>query len=199
MGAVPRFQRWPGSLLQSVRKAYRISATIPQPDGILMENYFVFGLGIFLIGIMFEEDVRWEQRFSNFRTALAKLKEAVDASQILELSELEKEGLIHRFEYTYELAWKTLQDLLRFKGYTDIAGPVPVISQAFQDGYLENGPVWMQMKKARDLSSHTYNEETAEGIAINIISAYYQLFRNLEKRLESELKANNKKNDSGNS
>jgi len=144
---------------------------------------------------MNEKDIRWEQRFSNYRKALTKLGEAVEIWQQHELSELEKEGLIQRFEYTYELAWKTLQDLLKFKGYQDIAGPVPVISQAFQDGYIEDGPLWMQMKKARDLSSHTYDEGTAEGIAINIVSSYFQDFKALEKRLEKEL---NNHHDSGN-
>ena len=144
---------------------------------------------------MIEKDIRWEQRFSNFLKALTKLGEAVEIWQQHELSELEKEGLIQRFEYTYELAWKTLQDLLKFKGYQDIAGPVPVISQAFQDGYIEDGPLWMQMKKARDLSSHTYDEGTAEGIAINIVSSYFQDFKALEKRLEKEL---NNHHDSGN-
>ena len=147
---------------------------------------------------MFEKDIRWEQRFSNFRKALIKLEEAVETGRLHPLSDLEKEGLIQRFEYTYELAWKTLQDLLRYKGYTDIAGPVPVISQAFQDGYIENGPLWIQMKKARDLSSHTYDEGTADGIAVNIVTAYFQDFKALEQRLERERNAGDLNHDSGN-
>ena len=68
------------------------------------------------------EDIRWEQRFMNFKKALARLQ-MVQASDLASLSDLEKEGLIQRFEYTYELSWKTLQDFLRYKGYTDFAGP----------------------------------------------------------------------------
>lgn len=62
-------------------------------------------------------DVRWEQRFVNFNRAYSKLNEAIGLSNSESLSELEIEGLIQRFEYTYELAWKTLQDLIKKKGF----------------------------------------------------------------------------------
>lgn len=87
-------------------------------------------------------DIRWLQRFSTFKKALSKLEEVVKDKQIDDLSELEKEGLVQRFEYTYELAWKTLQDLLREKGYLSISGPNPVIEQAFLDGYITDGQTW---------------------------------------------------------
>lgn len=135
---------------------------------------------------MENKDIRWEQRFSNFRKALAKLGEVAAHRTIEELSELETEGLIQRFEYTYELAWKTLQDLLRDKGYLDIAGPNPVIEQAFHDGYIKNSEAWKKMKKSRELTSHTYNSETAEDIAESVIDSYYGLFTDLEKKLEEE-------------
>ncbi len=117
---------------------------------------------------MNQTDIRWKQRFSNYRKALGKLEEAVSKNSIDELSELEKEGLIQRFEYTYELAWKTLQDLLREKGYMEIAGPNPVIAQAFQDGYLSDGEIWKNIKTSRELTSHACNPETAEAIAMAV-------------------------------
>jgi hypothetical protein len=52
---------------------------------------------------------------------------------------MEQQGLIKAFEYTFELSWKTLQDLLKHKGYRDILGPRPVIEQSFQDGYINDG------------------------------------------------------------
>jgi len=135
---------------------------------------------------MENKDIRWEQRFSNFKKALAKLGEVAAHRTVEELSELETEGLIQRFEYTYELAWKTLQDLLRDNGYMDIAGPNPAIEQAFQDGYIKDSEAWKRMKKSRELTSHTYNSETAEDIAESVIDSYYALFTALEKRLEEE-------------
>ena len=73
------------------------------------------------------EDIRWQQRFSNYQKALMRLSEAVDVlnSQdivnVLELTLL-KEGLIQRFEYTHELAWKVMKDYLEYQGYVDIRG-----------------------------------------------------------------------------
>ncbi len=132
-------------------------------------------------------DIPWQQRFMNFKKALAKLSEVFDdQEQEEELSELEVEGMIQRFEYTFELAWKTLQDLLRFKGYLDISGPSPVLEQAFQDGYIADAEGWKAMKKSREISSHTYNSEIAEEIAYSVRHAYYKLLTDLAYRLEVE-------------
>jgi nucleotidyltransferase substrate binding protein (TIGR01987 family) len=131
-------------------------------------------------------ETRWRQRFSNFKKALAKLGEVAAVGEKDHLSELEKEGMIQRFEYTFELAWKTLQDLLEYKGYQDIAGPNPVLEQSLKDGYITDEKQWRNMKKSRELTSHTYNSETADEIADNIISAYYTLFLKLEQKLEDE-------------
>lgn len=137
---------------------------------------------------MSEQDVRWEQRFTNFKKALAKLTEVVveREDELDDLSELEKEGLIQRFEYTFELAWKTLQDLLRHKGYLDIAGPNPVLKQAFEDSYITNNDGWTNMKKSRELTSHTYNSDLAEEIVDDIIHVYYPLLIELSNKLEEE-------------
>ena len=135
---------------------------------------------------MDNSDVRWIQRFNNYKKALLKLSSVVERDDLDELSELETEGFIQRFEYTFELAWKTLQDLLHYKGYTDIAGPNPVLAQALQDGYIVDADQWRSMKKSRELTSHTYNSDTAEEIADNIIGSYYKLLKNLEAKLEEE-------------
>src|SRR6476659_6810312 len=119
---------------------------------------------------MTNQDIRWVQRFSNFKKAFAKLEEVAKTRSVSDLSDLEQEGLIQRFEYTYELAWKTLQDLLRLKGYLDVAGPNPVLQQAFKDGYIADGDAWKRMKASRELSSHTYDQSTAEEIVENILN-----------------------------
>jgi nucleotidyltransferase substrate binding protein (TIGR01987 family) len=138
-----------------------------------------------LLKKMESKDVRWKQRFKNYEKALAKLSEVVDRD-FETMSELEIEGLIQRFEYTYELAWKTLQDFLREKGYTDIAGPTPVLEQAFQNGYIKSAEGWREMKKSRELTSHTYDEWTAMEIAKDVIESYHDLLVQLETRLKVE-------------
>jgi nucleotidyltransferase substrate binding protein (TIGR01987 family) len=129
------------------------------------------------------QDIRWQQRFSNFKKAFAQLEKFIAEE---DLNELEAQGLIKAFEYTYELSWKTLQDLLKDKGYKDIIGPRPVIEQSFQDGYIRNGEAWMRMHNSRNLTSHTYNQDTADEIVEQIIDEYYNLFKELLETLEEE-------------
>jgi nucleotidyltransferase substrate binding protein (TIGR01987 family) len=132
---------------------------------------------------MKNKDIRWQQRFVNFSKAFKQLERF---KEVESLNEMEKQGLIKAFEYTFELSWKTLQDLLKEKGYVDIVGPRPVIEQSFQDGYISDGIGWMRMHKSRNLTSHTYDEQIAEEIIKNIRNEYYDLLRDLRLRLENE-------------
>ena len=136
---------------------------------------------------MENKDIRWQQRFYNFNKAFKQLERF---NEVESLNEMEQQGLIKAFEYTFELAWKTLQDLLKVKGYIDIVGPRPVIEQSFQDGYISDGNGWMRMHKSRNLTSHTYDEQTAEEIIENIRNEYYDLLRDLILRLEKEKSIN---------
>lgn len=136
---------------------------------------------------MENKDIRWQQRFFNFNKAFKQLERF---NEVESLNEMEQQGLIKAFEYTFELAWKTLQDLLKVKGYIEIVGPRPVIEQSFQDGYISDGNGWMRMHKSRNLTSHTYDEQTAEEIIENIRNEYYDLLRNLILRLEREKSIN---------
>ena len=130
------------------------------------------------------KDIRWEQRFSNYQKALERISEVVNKSNLTDLSELEVEGFIQRFEYTYELAWLTLQDLFKYQSYTDITGPGPVFEQAFKNELINNAEGWQRLKKSRQLTSHTYDSNTAKEIAQEVINEYYGLFKHLEEKLE---------------
>ena len=126
-------------------------------------------------------DIRWEQRFSNYKKALSQLKKFFDKD---ELSELEEQGLIQSFEYTYELGWNMLKDFLEFKGQTEIYGSRDAISKAFQLGLIRDGEGWMDMYKSRTQTSHTYNEKTAAEVVEAILSGYFDLFIDLEKKMQ---------------
>ncbi|RLD37787.1 MAG: nucleotidyltransferase [Bacteroidetes bacterium] len=132
---------------------------------------------------MDNKDIRWLQRFINFNKAFKQLERFVKREN---LNEMEAQGLIKAFEYTYELSWKTLQDLLKEKGYADILGPKPVIKQSFQDGYISEGEGWMRMHASRNLTSHTYDEDTADEIIEKVRIEYFDLLKNLKNRLEEE-------------
>lgn len=131
------------------------------------------------------QDVRWLQRFSNYRKALAKLSKAVDivSSQMEEdedVDELLEEGLIQRYKYTHELAWKVMKDYAEYQGITGISGSRDAIRQTLQFGLIDNEN-WMRSISDRNLTSHQYDEDTAKAIVENITEIYYPLFVKYEK------------------
>jgi len=133
---------------------------------------------------MNDKDIRWEQRFSSFRKALSQLKKFIDKGK---LSELEEQGLIKEFEYSYELAWSVIKDYYEFQGVSDIQGSRDAIRLAFRRGLIEDGESWMNMIESRIKTSHTYNEETAREISEAIVNTYFNLFVGLEEKMEGLL------------
>jgi len=133
---------------------------------------------------MENKDIRWKQRFSNYKKALVQLKEFVDLGN--ELNKLEKQGMIKAFEYTYELAWNTIKDFYEYQGETGFQGSRDAIQVAFNRELIKDGEGWMQMLKDRNLTSHTYNEEVADEIAENIIIKHFALFESLKTVLAKQ-------------
>ena len=129
-----------------------------------------------------DEDIRWKQRFNNYIKALNQLTKFIDKNM---LNELEMQGLIKAFEYTYELAWNTMKDFLKYQGETDIYGSRDTIRKAFNIGLIEDGEGWMDMLESRKRTLHTYNEETAEEICSEIQKSYYSFFQKLKNKMET--------------
>lgn len=128
-------------------------------------------------------DVRWKQRLNNYLKALLTLTEAVQLAQVRTLSRLEQQGLIQGFEFTHELAWKVLKDYLENKGISGLIGSKDATRSAFKNGLIGHGEDWMKMIEARNLSSHTYNLETAQEIADDIIGRFYPAFEEMAETL----------------
>jgi len=127
---------------------------------------------------------RWIYRFDNYSRAFVLLREAVETMQIRELTQLEKEGIIQRFEYTWELAWKVLKDYLENSGVIlDTVTPAAAIKAAFAARIIENGDLWMKALDARNQMSHTYNLKTFEQIIAEIRRDYLGLFDALHLKL----------------
>ena len=131
-------------------------------------------------------DVRWKQRFENFERAFGLLQEAF-AQSCAEMSDLEKEGAIQRFEYTFELAWKTLKDYLVYSGVVfDQITPRSVIKQAFAAKIIQDGQTWIEMLDQRNLMSHTYDDESFriafDSISRSYLAAIEQVFTWLKQR-----------------
>ena len=133
---------------------------------------------------MSSPDSRWMQRFDNFKRALAQLRKAAVLAGERKLTELEQQGMIQAFEFTHELAWKTLKDFLEASGVTELYGSVKATRAAFSRGLIENGEVWMEMIQSRNRSVHAYDQATADQIAADILASYVTEFDRLEQRLE---------------
>ncbi len=116
------------------------------------------------------KEIRWKQRFQNFEKAFLQFDEAV--SKIDSLSVLEKEGLIQRFEYTFELAWKTLKDFLESQE-VEAKFPREVIKKGFQYEIISDGEMWMDMLEKRNLMAHTYDEEIFEKAVSQVVNLFY--------------------------
>ena len=132
-------------------------------------------------------DIRWIQRFDNYGRALKTLRNAAELATQRPLSELEQQGLIQGFEFTHELAWNLLKDFLEAQGIAGLIGSRDAIRTAFKNGLLEDGETWMEMIKARNLSSHTYQQDLAQRIATDILTRFYPAFEALEPKMQSML------------
>jgi nucleotidyltransferase substrate binding protein (TIGR01987 family) len=132
-----------------------------------------------------DEDIRWKQRFQNYKKALTTLKNAVELAATRELSDLEKQGTIQGFEFTFELAWNVMKDYLEEQGITDIIGSKNAVRHAFNKGLIEDGQIWMDMIKGRNISSHSYDEETAEKLLDKIMKIFYLQLLTFEKKMNS--------------
>jgi nucleotidyltransferase substrate binding protein (TIGR01987 family) len=134
-------------------------------------------------------DIRWQQRLSNFERALALLSAAlIDGPAAL--NQLEKEGVIQRFEYCFELAWKTTKDYMEANGVLfAVVMPRQVLKDAYAAKVIADGAVWIAMLDHRNLLSHTYNpvvfEEAVEAIHRQYLPAMEQLFSFLQQEVRA--------------
>jgi nucleotidyltransferase substrate binding protein (TIGR01987 family) len=128
------------------------------------------------------KDVRWKQRFNNYLKAMQTLTDAVALTEERELSTLEQQGLVQSFEFTHELAWNVLKDYLEHKGISGLIGSRDATREAFKNGLIDDGDAWMDMIRARNLSSHTYNRNTAEDLVEAILLRYYPAFEIMSKK-----------------
>jgi nucleotidyltransferase substrate binding protein (TIGR01987 family) len=119
---------------------------------------------------------RWQYRFDNYRRAVTLLREAIEWSQEQGgLTQLEQEGVIQRFEYTMELAWKVMADYLEYENVVfPQKTPRTVIRKAFESGLIHAGDVWMQALDARNQMSHVYDFKTFATVVSDIEHHYLQ-------------------------
>jgi nucleotidyltransferase substrate binding protein (TIGR01987 family) len=126
---------------------------------------------------------KYEAKLANFKKALERLKEAVMEASREDASDVVRDGMILRFEFTYELAWKTTKEFLESIGIVDVNSPKAVMKEAFAQRIILNENSWLSMIHDRNMTSHVYHEELAADIAKRIQSQYVNEFEHLIEKI----------------
>jgi len=132
---------------------------------------------------MNKENIRWKQRFVNFDRAVSLLEEGVSLGT--DVPNIQKEGVIKRFEYTFELAWKVLKDYMEYGGI-EANLPREIIKQAFANGLIKDGAIWFDMLEKRNLIVHNYDEKSFELVFKLITSKYFSAIKQLHELLSKK-------------
>ncbi len=130
--------------------------------------------------------LRWEQRLDNLLKAHKRL---ISACSLGQYNELELAGLIQTFEFTFELTWKTLKDLLEFEGYTNVASPRSTIRTSLTAEYLSVNACenLLDMLNKRNLFTHTYDDATAQEAKRLIIKEYQPTITQVVNNLNAKV------------
>lgn len=129
--------------------------------------------------------IRWQQRFQNFEKAYFSLNESIEAYENDSTNLFIRDSIIQRYEYTIELAWKTLKDYLEEEGFVDVSSPKKVIRQALKEGYITD-PAWLTALDDRNKTTHAYDEKMAQEVTVQIQDQYFFLLRDLYFVLKKE-------------
>jgi nucleotidyltransferase substrate binding protein (TIGR01987 family) len=131
-------------------------------------------------------NLRWKLRFENFQKALTRLEEACAQE---EYNNLELAGLVQTYQFTFELCWKTLKDLLTSEGY-EVNSPKETFRKAFEMSLIDDVEHWFNALESRNLLSHIYNESTAKQAEACIKNEFTPMLRkcatSLLERMEKE-------------
>ncbi|RGX79332.1 nucleotidyltransferase substrate binding protein [Bacteroides stercorirosoris] len=122
------------------------------------------------------QDIRWKQRFQNYEKVFKRLSRAIEVVKATPDDDLLQSGLVQTYEYTFELAWKTLKDYLTLEGF-EVRSPRETIRQGFQSGYIMNGEDWLQALADRNLTTHIYDDEIIIRVLSDIFERYFFLLQ----------------------
>lgn len=137
------------------------------------------------------ENIRWKQRFQNFQKAFtvfkdrcSDVKENPKGSKYYDAFQM---ALVQAFEILIELSWKVLKDYLENEGYTEVQTGKRAFRQAFQDGIIENGEVWLKALEIRNSTSHIYDVSLLEEVNIFVVESFLPEIKKLHNTLQAEL------------
>jgi nucleotidyltransferase substrate binding protein (TIGR01987 family) len=124
----------------------------------------------------------YRQKYENFQNALRRLNEG--AIKLDNSNDLLRDGLIQRFEFTFELAWKTLKAIFEDEGLIGLNSPKTVLREAYAAEIIKKDELWLSMLNDRNSTSHIYSEQVAIQICNNIVNKYIVEFNNLLEEIK---------------
>lgn len=132
--------------------------------------------GVILMG-------KFEEKYAKFSDAVNRLEESLQDYEKCPFSSI-RDGVIQRFEFCTELAWKSAREYLIEQGYADINSPKSVMKQAYADKIIDNDTVWLELLNTRNLTAHIYDDATAAKVFDNIKNEYLEQFKKLLEKLK---------------
>lgn len=122
------------------------------------------------------------EKYNKFSSSISRLEESINEYEVYKISS-SRDGVIQRFEFCAELAWKTTREYLCQQGYVEINSPKAVMKQAYSDGLIDDEHSWIELLNARNLTSHIYDENTAGEIFESIKTTFFPLLVELNRKL----------------
>jgi nucleotidyltransferase substrate binding protein (TIGR01987 family) len=128
------------------------------------------------------------KKLDNFSNSLDVLKGA--DFELANNNVIYRTGVIGQFNLTFELAWKTLQEVLRIHGAegAETGSPREILQLGYKFGFINDSSVWMLMLKKRNLSIHIYNEDEIDEMLLLTRDSFIPAFASLEETLRQKLK-----------
>lgn len=124
---------------------------------------------------------RVNERFRDYENALKKLKES---TELVMENDIIIDGVIQRFEFTFELSWKLMKTFLEYEGIEELNSPRVTLKYAYKRGLIEDGDEWINMMIDRNRTSHIYDEKTAKEIYVRIKTHHILLLENFLDKMK---------------
>ena len=131
-----------------------------------------------------EKDIRWKQRFDNYKKAYLSLLESHEALEKDSENSFIQDSLIQRYEYTLELEWNTMNGYLENEGFMDVTSPKKAVRKAFQERIIKDGSTWITALDDRNKTSHAYNENMAKEVIQAITEQHIPIFRDFYQTMK---------------
>lgn len=128
-----------------------------------------------------------EDKIKQLEKAIESLKVIINAYDN-EMDGVVKDGLrdsiIQRFEFCTELSWKLMKRYFDENKLNEVFSPRSIVKEAYKQRLIEDGEIWLDILDDRNLTSHTYDENTANRIRDNVINIYVDIFEKFLKRIK---------------